>query len=93
VLSCDEATNARDSLTEREVHAAIDGLKGVVTPIVIADRLSTVTACDDILVDHGRIFERGSHKELMAANERYRQTAELQSLGSHTGTEPSESGR
>ena len=66
------------------MHAAIDGPKGVVTLIVIAHRLSTVTACDHILVDHRRIFERGSHKELMAASERYRQMAELQSLGSHS---------
>ena len=75
------------------MHAAIDGPKGVVTLIVIAHRLSTVTACDHILVDHRRIFERGSQKELMAASKRYRQMTELQSLGSHSWAELSESGR
>ena len=75
------------------MHAAIHGPKGVVTVIVIAHRPSTATACDDIFADHGRIFERGSHSELMAVSERYRQMAELQSLGSHSWAELSESGR
>ena len=75
------------------MHAAIDSPKGVITLIVIAHRLSTVTACDDILVDHGRIIERGSHRELMAASERYWQTVELLSLGLHSWAELSESGR
>ena len=75
------------------MHAAIDSPKGVITLIVIAHRLSTVTACDDILVDHGRIIERGSHRELMAASERYWQRVELLSLGSHSWAELSKSGR
>lgn|GEM_PF-6774147 len=75
------------------MHAAIDSPKGVITLIVIAHRLSTVTACDDILVDHGRIIERGSHRELMAASERYWQRVELLSLGLHSWAELSESGR
>jgi ABC-type multidrug transport system fused ATPase/permease subunit len=81
VLILDEATSALDSITEREVHAAIESLKGAVTLIVIAHRLSTVTDCDEIIVlDEGRIAERGSHAELMASGRRYRQMAELQSL-------------
>ena len=75
------------------MHAAIDGPKGVVTMMVIAHRPSTAAACDDILSDPRRIFERGSHSELMAVSERYRQMAELQSLGSHSWAELSKSGR
>jgi HlyD family secretion protein len=81
LLILDEATSALDSITEREVHAAVNSLKGAVTLIVIAHRLSTVTGCDELLVmDEGRVVERGSHAHLMATSQRYRQMAELQSI-------------
>jgi ABC-type multidrug transport system fused ATPase/permease subunit len=84
VLVLDEATSALDSLTEREVADAIDALKGRVTILVIAHRLSTVVRCDEIiLLDHGRIVARGSHSELLASSGPYRRFAEAQSIQLH----------
>ena len=81
VLILDEATSALDSLTEREVADAIDELKGRVTILAIAHRLSTVVRCDEIiLLDHGCIVARGSHSELLAISGIYRRFVEAQSM-------------
>ncbi len=65
ILLLDEATSALDAISERRVQAALDGLE--CTRIVIAHRLSTVIRADVILVmDRGRLVERGSHEELIA---------------------------
>ncbi|MBR0409389.1 MAG: NHLP family bacteriocin export ABC transporter peptidase/permease/ATPase subunit [Eubacterium sp.] len=64
IIILDEATSALDAKTEYEVVKAVTD-RGI-TCIVIAHRLSTVRECDEIIVlDHGRVVERGRHEELM----------------------------
>ncbi len=70
IIILDEATSALDAKTEYDVVNAIKD-RGV-SCIVIAHRLSTIRDCDEIIVmDHGRIAERGSHEELLKQNGLY----------------------
>lgn len=79
ILILDDSTSSIDTQTEHFIQQALDKLMEGRTTFVIAHRLSTVRRADLILVlDHGRIVERGSHKELLQENGLYRQIYELQ---------------
>ncbi|WP_279498411.1 ABC transporter ATP-binding protein [Actinomadura rubrisoli] len=72
ILVLDEATSALDTRTERAVQQAVDALAEGRTTITIAHRLSTVRDAGQIVVlDHGRVAERGTHDELLALGGRY----------------------
>ncbi|TXG86754.1 MAG: lipid A export permease/ATP-binding protein MsbA [Rhodocyclaceae bacterium] len=72
ILILDEATSALDTESERHIQAALDKVMEGRTTLVIAHRLTTIEKADLILVmDQGRIVERGTHAELLAANGHY----------------------
>ncbi len=79
ILILDEATSSLDSISESHIQDALDALMKGRTSIVIAHRLSTVLAADQILViSDGEIKERGRHDELMALQGIYRELFETQ---------------
>jgi ATP-binding cassette subfamily B protein len=79
ILIFDEATSALDSANERAIQAELQSVARNKTTLVIAHRLSTVVDAHEILVmDAGRIIERGNHAALLAANGRYAEMWALQ---------------
>ncbi len=79
ILIFDEATSALDSKAEKAIQAELDRIAEGRTTLVIAHRLSTVMDADQILVmDHGRIVERGTQRELLEAGGAYAQMWALQ---------------
>ncbi len=72
ILVLDEATSALDSHTEKEIQDALERVSRYRTTVVIAHRLSTVVAADEIIVlDNGAIVERGTHRQLLDAGGLY----------------------
>ncbi|AIP21434.1 metal ABC transporter permease [Burkholderia pseudomallei] len=79
ILVFDEATSALDSRSERAIQHELDQIARHRTTLVIAHRLSTVVHADQIIVmDHGRIVERGTHAQLLRADGPYAQMWALQ---------------
>ena len=74
ILILDEATSALDSTTEGEIQQALDRIASERTTLVIAHRLSTIVNADQILVmEDGRIKERGRHEDLLKTKTLYAQ--------------------
>ncbi|MGF1721292.1 lipid A ABC transporter ATP-binding protein/permease MsbA [Vibrio kyushuensis] len=79
VLILDEATSALDTESERAIQAALEELQKDKTVLVIAHRLSTIEDADEILVvDAGKVIERGPHAELLGQNGAYAQLHRIQ---------------
>lgn len=78
-LLLDEATSALDAQSEEYIGKSLTSLKGKMTIMVIAHRLSTVRAADRICVmDQGRVIAQGSHEDLLAHNALYKEFAQIQ---------------
>ena len=79
ILLLDEATSALDAESESKIRASIEQLKGSMSILVVAHRISTVRQADRILVvDKGRLIGEGSHEELRASNIMYEKFADIQ---------------
>ncbi|MDP2874828.1 MAG: ATP-binding cassette domain-containing protein, partial [Holophaga sp.] len=90
VLIFDEATSALDSKTEQAIQSELEQAAIGRTTLIIAHRLSTIMNADEILVlESGRIVERGSHRSLLEQNGTYAQMwalqAEAEEQGNHSG--------
>ena len=94
VVILDEATSALDSVSERVVQEALDAASAGRTTIAIAHRLSTIVDSDEILVvDGGRIVERGTHTELVRLDGLYAKLAAEQSAEAEEALPPALDGR
>lgn len=79
ILILDEATAALDNESEKYIQESLNQLLNDRTSLVIAHRLSTIQKADDIIVlEDGKILERGTHKELLASSGRYKELYEAQ---------------
>src|SRR5690606_13264136 len=83
ILILDEATSALDTRTERAIQDELNQIAKDRTTLIIAHRLSTIVEADEILVlDHGKVQERGAHRDLLAQGGRYAQMWALQQAAS-----------
>lgn len=81
ILILDEATASLDTESEKIVQEALDRLMSTRTTVAIAHRLSTIRSADEIIVmDEGRIVERGTHEDLLALGGHYRKLNDMQAL-------------
>ena len=81
LLLLDEATSALDSESENHVQKSIDNLKGKITTIIVAHRLSTLKNVDEIfVVDKGQILEQGSFKQLLQNSSHFQKIVKLQEV-------------
>ena len=81
VLLFDEATSALDNETEHRLNEVLESLKGMITIVIIAHRLSTVRRCDRVLyLDHGRLVAEGPFAELNESIPGFARLVELSSL-------------
>ncbi|MCZ6589919.1 MAG: ABC transporter ATP-binding protein/permease [Alphaproteobacteria bacterium] len=86
ILLFDEATSALDTHTEREIQKSLDDVSANRTTLVIAHRLSTVVNADEIIVlDEGRIIERGRHGDLLTQGGAYAALWERQQAAARRG--------
>jgi len=82
ILILDEATSALDTRTERSIQDELNQIARERTTLIIAHRLSTIVDADEIIVlEHGKVLERGSHRVLLAHGGRYAQMWTLQQAG------------
>ena len=85
ILILDEATSALDTVTEQLVQEALNNVMKDRTVLAIAHRLSTIKSADEIIVlEQGRILERGTHQQLLERNGRYRQLNDMQFKEEHS---------
>ena len=81
VILLGEATSNLDSITEQEIHESLFQLRRDRTVIVIAHRLSTVSAADNIyVINEGRVVAEGRHHELVRDCDLYRELVESQAI-------------